>query len=102
MLNHLLILGALEGMCSASVSTMYPQLRRSPTLQRNSSLQGLEFSKYKQLAAASSGSLPPGLDPAELAGGRAAAAKNCLSQVELLEKYREAVTHYGKVQYSST
>jgi len=97
-LSILLILGALEGMCSASVATMYPQLRRSPTLQRNSSLQGGEFARFKQFAMASTNSLPAGLDPAEVTEAKSA-AKNCLSQVELLEKYREAVTHYGKVWF---
>ncbi|ODN02451.1 Trafficking protein particle complex subunit 9 [Orchesella cincta] len=93
--DWLWLAGALEGMCSASVACLYPQLRRSPTLQRNSSLQGSELTKYKVAAIGTTNSLPPGLDPEQI-GGFKPMIKNCLTPAEILEKYREAVTHYGK------
>lgn len=88
----------MEGVCSASVACLYPQLRRSPTLQRNSSLQGSELNKYKVAAIGTTNSLPPGLDPEQI-GGYKPMIKNCLPPAEILEKYREAVTHYGKVYW---
>lgn len=95
--DWLWLAGALEGMCSASVACLYPQLRRSTPLQRNSSLQGSELSKYRVAAIGTTNSLPPGLDPEQI-GGYKPMIKNCLPPSEILEKYREAVTHYGKVR----
>jgi len=85
-------------MCSASVCCMYPHLRKSQTIHRNSSLQGSEMVKFKNLAitASSSASLPPGLDPEVASGGVRPPIKNCLSPQDILDKYRDAVTHYGK------
>jgi hypothetical protein len=54
--------------------------------------------KFKNLAisASSSNSLPPGFDPESTVGGVRPPIKNCLSPQDLLERYRDAVTHYGK------
>ncbi|CAG7822209.1 unnamed protein product [Allacma fusca] len=91
--DWLWLAGALEGMCSASVATLYPHMRKSPPLQRNSSLQGGDFTKYKNHAMNSS-SLPFASEPVD--SSMKPSMKNCLTHVEILERYREAVTHYTK------
>ncbi|XP_012285614.1 protein brunelleschi [Orussus abietinus] len=92
--NDWLWLGAAyEGLCSASVLVLYPNMCRSLPLQRNSSLQ--EGSPGKQRRGSQAvASLPPA-PTAEIAKST---MPHILAPEEISKKYCDAIVHYSKYQ----
>lgn len=89
-----------EGLCAASVVLLYPNLRRSCGLQRFASL-GIGGSAGGPGSGGGRGrngsintnSLPTGLEPTVARQS----SKLCLSPDDIVEKYRESIVHYSKV-----
>lgn len=89
-----------EGLCAASVVLLYPNLRRSCGLQRFASL-GVGGSAGGPGSGGGRGrngsintnSLPTGLEPTVARQS----SKLCLSPDDIVEKYRESIVHYSKV-----
>ncbi|XP_064652113.1 trafficking protein particle complex subunit 9-like isoform X2 [Lineus longissimus] len=92
--DWLWLAGAYEGLCSASVAIHYPKVQRQP-LTRNLSFSttrgksAMSEAKFKSGGLLSSG--PNGLD---LAVDQR--MKNCVPQDDIIEKYKEALSHYSK------
>ncbi|GAB6019419.1 hypothetical protein CHUAL_001000 [Chamberlinius hualienensis] len=88
--------GSYEGLCSASILLLYPNSRSQPSLQRNSSFTaGTPTSSDTKLKLGGFSSLPTNLDPSQFK------CKGCLSAAEIVEKYRETITHYRKYHAAS-
>lgn len=96
--DWLWLAACFEGLCSASVVMLYPNLRRSTGLQRYSSLgvgghqAGINGLGPRRNGSITTNSLPTGLDPATVKQG----SKYCLTPDDIVEKYREAIVHYSK------
>ncbi|KAF4788454.1 Trafficking protein particle complex subunit 9 [Turdus rufiventris] len=94
--NDFLWLGAaLEGLCSASVIYHYPGGTGGKVGSRRAqggSLSAEAGNRHRPGALTSNGINAD--TSAEI--GR---AKNCLSPEDIIEKYKEAISYYGKVQY---
>jgi len=97
--DWLWLAGSFEGLCAASITLLYPHLRRSTAIQRIGSLTG-DGSTTRNIKSGSGGSgvrsLPPDLDTAQHFLKNRHKFNYSLSPDELLEKYHEAVVHYSK------
>ncbi|XP_042221045.1 protein brunelleschi-like isoform X1 [Homarus americanus] len=97
--DWLWLAACFEGLCAASVVTLYPNLRRSFGLQRFSSL-GVGgnlggsggIGNRSRNGSVNTNSLPAGLDPSIVKQ----TSKHCLSPDDIVDKYREAIVHYSK------
>ncbi|XP_008555730.1 protein brunelleschi [Microplitis demolitor] len=88
--NDWLWLGAAyEGLCATSSMILYPNLRRSLTLHRNSSLQETSPGKRRESQSLPS---PTNDEPTKVH------IPHLLSAEEIAKKYREAIVHYSKYQ----
>ena len=96
-----LLTACFEGLCAASVVMLYPNLRRSVGLQRYSSLGvgGIQggaggAGSRSRNGSINTNSLPTGLEPTIVKQ----TSKHCLSPDDIVDKYREAIVHYSKVE----
>uniref|UniRef100_A0A8C9XJA5 Trafficking protein particle complex subunit 9 n=1 Tax=Sander lucioperca TaxID=283035 RepID=A0A8C9XJA5_SANLU len=100
--NDFLWLGAaLEGLCSASVIFHYPGGTAGKTVARKPSISQPADAGKRHRPGAQEVLIDPG---ALTANGISAdtsteigRAKNCLSPEDIIEKYKEAISYYGKV-----
>lgn len=95
--NDFLWLGAaLEGLCSASVIIHYPEGTAGKSGPRRPIVSSAPDSgKRHRPGALTSGSAISADTSSEI--GR---AKNCLSPEDIVEKYKEAISYYGKYKYA--
>ncbi|XP_051991996.1 trafficking protein particle complex subunit 9-like isoform X2 [Xyrauchen texanus] len=99
--NDFLWLGAaLEGLCSASVIFHYPGGTAGKTGARKPGISSAADAGKRHRPGAQEVLIDPG---ALTTGGISAdtsteigRAKNCLSQEDIIEKYKEAISYYGK------
>uniref|UniRef100_A0A1A8EUR1 Trafficking protein particle complex 9 n=2 Tax=Nothobranchius korthausae TaxID=1143690 RepID=A0A1A8EUR1_9TELE len=98
--DHLWLGAALEGLCSASVISHYPGgtggklLRRKPSISETTDA-GKRHRPGAQEVLIDPGALTTNGISADTSTeiGR---AKNCLSPEDIIEKYKEAISYYGK------
>ncbi|XP_065583206.1 protein brunelleschi-like isoform X2 [Artemia franciscana] len=86
--DFLWLAGALEGLASASVMFIYPDLKQHPVLQRVSSFCNSSTKRFDSTTR----SLPTHLD----VGEQRKPVKYCLSPDGIIDKYHEAIVHYTK------
>ncbi|XP_014228052.1 protein brunelleschi [Trichogramma pretiosum] len=91
--NDWLWLGAAyEGQCAVSAIMLYPNLFRSPPLQRNSSLQESSPGKQRRDSQASTLPISPTIDTVRTAKFQV------LAPEDISKRYRDAIVHYSKYQ----
>ncbi|KAF6213902.1 hypothetical protein GE061_011627 [Apolygus lucorum] len=96
-INDLLWLGsACEGLSAASMCVRFPNMHKSQTVQRNTSLQETNKTKTPTSKASSSGSEI--LEPSSLQ--LPSLPHNVLSNEEICKTYRESIIHYSKYQHA--
>lgn len=96
--DWLWLAGAFEGLCAASITLLYPHLRRPTAIQRNGSLTGEGFNGRIRSNSSGAGvrSLPPDIDTHQHFLKNRLKFKHALGPDEVIEKYHEAVVHYSK------
>jgi len=97
--DWLWLAGCFEGLCAASITLLYPHLRRPVAIQRIGSLSGEGLSSRNRSGSSGSGalrSLPVDLDNTQHFMKNRYKFNHSLGPDDLLEKYHEAVVHYSK------
>lgn len=89
--DWLWLASAYEGQCAASIILQYPP-QFSPALHRNSSFPVGSSGNVKIKSVSHSRSLPNSVESSDFKNF----GKNVLSPDEILEKYKEIVSHYNK------
>ncbi|XP_023236924.1 trafficking protein particle complex subunit 9-like isoform X1 [Centruroides sculpturatus] len=89
--DWLWLASAYEGQCAASIILQYPP-QFSPALHRNSSFPVGNSGNIKIRSVSHSRSLPNSVDSSDFKNF----GKNVLSPEEILEKYKEVISHYNK------